>query len=813
MKKIISILFIIIPIGIVFCLNHKWGDVPPLGKFLDPYGGFWENTEDVTVAAFDLTKTKGIHHQIDVVFDKNKVPHIFAQDNHDAYFAQGYITAQDRLWQMDFQTRFAAGRISEVVGEKAIALDQYQRRMGMVFGAENSLKGMLSDSSTKEMILAYTDGINAYIKSLGQRDYPLEFKLLDYKPELWTPLKCALLLKQMAATLSMGTDDGLMTNILQTYGSETTENLFPNRTKGEDPIIPPGTPLDFKPLPTPKEPLDYLQHLTSNQLKPLSDVESGVGSNNWALSGSKTASGYPLLENDPHLNLTLPSIWYQIQLHTPLMNVCGVSLPGSPGVIIGFNQNIAWGVTNVDADVTDFYKIQFNDKKTHYLFDGKWLPLRKKIEQIQILGQKTITDTVYYTHHGPVAYMQPSNFGMASSLPVGHAFRWIAHDISNELKCIYLLNTGKNYDDYRNAIQYFASPAQNFIFASSTNDIAITPNGKFPLKWEAQGKYTLDGSTSEDDWHGWIPANQNPTVKNPPRGFVSSANQASTDEKYPYYINWEFAPWERGKRINELLAQMQQANVDSLRLMQTDNYSIFAAQVLPAMLQHVQQNAIQGNALQAFQMLQKWNFKFEANAIAAAIFDHWFNQIDTAIWDDNFGKSQKKFMRYPNINRTKLLLMNEPNSPWFDDVRTSNREDYNTIATKSFLKTITAMENKYGANVGKPWEWGNVKATTIMHLAKIPGLNSEVLYTGGAKNTINAMSAFNGPSWRMIVDLKPPISAFGIYPGGQSGNPGSIYYDNMIQKWAKGELNTLVFMKNLADTSKHTLAHLVIKKK
>ena len=307
MNKIKALICIVVPVALAFILNTKFGDVPPLLKFLNPFMGFWQNAENFTVAKNKKIVLKNTHDKIDILFDDRMIPHIFAKNDHDVYYAQGYVTAKHRLWQMDFQTRFAAGRLSEVVGIKAIEVDRYQRRMGMVYGAENSLKGMMADPKSKEMILAYTAGINDYIASIPKGKLPIEYKILDFKPENWTPLKCALLLKQMSAVLAMGSDEFYMTNILKKYGPEITKDLFPDYPFKESPIIPVGTKWDFTPLPIPKAPAGYTEMMTGN-IKTAQKVE-GIGSNNWAVNGSKTESGYPILTNDPHLNLTLPSIW------------------------------------------------------------------------------------------------------------------------------------------------------------------------------------------------------------------------------------------------------------------------------------------------------------------------------------------------------------------------------------------------------------------------------------------------------------------------------------------------------------------------
>lgn len=810
MNRVKAFICILIPILLAYGLNTKFGDTPPLLKFLNPFTGFWQNAESTAINSANNIELKGAKSTINIAFDDRMIPHVFAENDHDVYYAQGYVTAMHRLWQMDFQTRFAAGRISEVVGKKAIEVDRYQRRMGMVYGAENSLQGMMENPKSKEMILAYTAGINAYIHSLSPANYPLEYKLLDFKPEDWTPLKCALLLKQMSAVLAMGSDEFYMTNILKKFGPEITKDLFPDYPFKEDPIIPVGTKWDFNPLNIPKTPAAF-DEMMAGDIKTKEKIE-GIGSNNWAVSGEKTASGYPILANDPHLELTLPSIWYQIQLHAPGLNAYGVSLPGAPGVIIGFNKDIAWGVTNVAADVLDFYQIKFKDNNhQEYWFENKWKKANAKLEKIVIRGAADEIDTVFYTHQGPVVYLNKSNYSKAANVPIGHALRWIAHDKSNELLTFYYLNRGKNYADYRKALTFYTAPAQNFVFASNQNDIAITPNGKFPLKWKDQGKFILDGSQANNDWQGWIPAAQNPTVKNPSRNFVSSANQSSTDPSYPYYINWEFAPYERGKRINDRLTVMNKANVDSMRNLQMDSYSIIAQNVLPNLMKELNITKLNATQKEAYQYLSKWNRFFEANEIAASIFDLWTKRLFYNIWNDEFTIKDVP-MRYPNRDRTIELIQKEPNSKWFDNVNTKKIESLGDLVQESFAFTCDSLERKFGS-IGKNWAWGNVKGSNVPHLAKIPGFGSKKLLIGGSKSTVNALSETNGPSWRMVIELGKMPKGHGVYPGGQSGNPGSPYYDNMIDTWAQGKLYDLFYMQSANDNSAKIISRLKISTK
>lgn len=796
MKFASAVLAILLSASLFLALELKIGSAPPMGNFLNPFTGFWQNALHDDVSG-DRLNLKGLEAPVTVLYDSTRVPHIFAGSDWDLYFAQGYVTAADRLWQMEFQTRAAAGRVSEVVGPLAIDFDRYQRRIGMVYGAERSLELMMSDPRSKTIIEAYTAGINAYIARLTPRDYPFEYKLLDYAPEPWTPLKCALLLKQMTKTLNGGSDDYYLSNILAAHGREVVQDLFPDYPHMESPVIPEGTSWDFEPLPVPQKPQEQPDGIPAAasgipRLRPERSVP-GIGSNNWAVAGSKTTPGHPILVNDPHLNLTLPSLWYQVQLHAPGVNVCGASLPGAPGVIIGFNENVAWGVTNVGSDVLDFYQIYFRDEhRNEYRLDSAWVPVEQRIEVISVRGADDVKDTVLFTVFGPVVY-ETHEKPFESAVPRGHAARWIAHEGGNEVLTFYQLNRAGNYSDYVQALRHYVAPAQNFAFADRSGDIALWVNGKFPLKWKNQGKFLLDGSNSANNWQGWIPHDHNPHVKNPARGFVSSANQFSADTSYPYYLNWEYTQPDRGIRINELLESMDQITVDDMRLMLSDSYKKLAEWTLPALLHALDSTSLKGEEKQVFQLLSDWDYENTAVSVAPSVFETWWRFLEHAIWADEFPKTGEYPQRYPGHDRTVHLLRNEKDSPWFDNVNTAEMEDMRHVVNASFLQALDSLRTAHGP-LSDPWQWGHVKGTHVPHLLGQDALGSGLLFMGGGKGTVNALNDHNGPSWRMVVELGEPVRAYGIYPGGQSGNPGSPWYDNMIETWRQGRLNPLIYL-------------------
>jgi penicillin amidase len=799
MKVVKAILSFALTLLLVWALQTKFGSIPPIGKFLNPATGFWQNAESKNLIAREELKLDGLHDQVIIRYDEHHVPHVFAKNEHDLYYAQGYITATDRLWQMDIQTRSASGRLAEVVGAGALETDRNHRRMGMIYGAEQTLRGMMKDPQTRASVLAYTDGVNQYIHNLTIRNHPIEYKLLDYNPEEWKPLNCALLLKLMTETLAGGSDDLQMTATLNQFGAAATQDLFPDQNFQKDPIIPAGTKWNFKPLAIPQPSASFKAQTGSD--KPRAKVE-GIGSNNWAVAGSKSASGYPLLANDPHLGLTFPSIWYQVQLSAPGVNVYGVSLPGAPNIIIGYNQHISWGVTNVDADVMDWYKIKFKDaNQTEYWHNNRWNKTTRRTEVIKVRNSADVTENVVYTHYGPVVYNKPDAL----------ALRWIAHEESNDILTFYLLNRSKNYDDYRKALARYTAPAQNFIFASTGNDIAITPNGKLPLKFKDQGKFVLDGTDAANDWQGWIPADQNPTVKNPPRGFVSSANQEPTDSTYPYYINWQFGPYQRSKRINTRLGAMNKITVDSLRMLQNDNYSITARDVLPALLHYIDSSKLDGSQLAALKLLKQWNLRYDATATGAGIFSNWWEKVYQLTWKDEFGNTSEE-LHWPSRDRTLQMLLQQPEAKWWNDVKTPSNETCSDIVNRAFITAIDEMVSKHG-QPGPAWQWGLIRPTEIKHMANLPGFGSGKFASGGTNGVVNAISGGNGPSWRMVVQMGPQVKGYGIFPGGQSGNPGSMFYTDMVQTWKDGRLNELLFLKSAGEKSGRVKASLVLDKK
>ena len=826
MRWVRAIVSLVLAAAAFWTLDNRHGTFPALGKLLNPFSGFWQNGSQSDAVPENLA-VPGLHDEVRIVWDSRHVPHIFARNDHDLYLAQGYVAASLRLWQMDFQALYTAGRISEVVGTMGVRADMISRRFGLPWAAENAVRAFRDDPKTREVVDAFTAGVNVYIRILGRKRLPVEYKILDYRPEPWTDYKCALLLKAMSLTLASYNRDDAMTRMRAALGEKTVEALFPDIPPLVEPVIPPETPLDFTPLPVPsRRPAagGDLAETGAMTLPASADPPAssdpggfqspgfrtgpGIGSNNWAVSGKLTRNGFPILSNDIHLALSLPAIWYEIQLSAPGVNVRGVAFPAAPLVVAGYNEDIAWGFTNGADDVLDWYDVTFKDgTRAEYLYGGEWRKTSVREETIKVRGGATVIDRVVYTHHGPVVRWkdeQPS-----SGAPPGAALRWLAHDPSNEISALYALNRARNYADYVQALETWDCPAQNIVYADREGTIALWHNGKFPLRWKGQGRYVLDGADPADEWQGWIPHGHVPHVKNPERGFVSSANQLPAGAAYPYYIGWDFASFERGARINEILAAARDVTPPDMVRMQADVMDIQARAVLPGLLDILREKAVTDAEIRSYEELRTWNFEARAALVAPTVFREFWITLNRLTWDDE-KRGDLERMTWPASQILIDLITNNADADSFDDKTTPGRETLLEIAPRAFREAVENMEKRWGPP-GEGWRWGKVKGTEIGHLGEIPGFGREKIEADGVGHAINAIGAGWAPSWRMVVELGPEVRAWGNYPGGQSGNPGSRFYDDFVDDWAAGKPCELVFLKSADEANPAVVGRTVMR--
>ncbi len=784
-------------VALVYSLNRQWGAVPPVGKFLSPQQGFWQNADALDQGFNAELKFSGLRDSATVYFDDRLVPHVTAKNEEDAYFIQGYLHAKFRLWQMEFQVFAAAGRLSEILGPGKdhvyLNHDREMRRLGMGYGAEKALAEIEKDATTKIDCDAYTAGVNSYISQLKESELPLEYKLLNYQPELWNNLKIALFLKNMSYDLAGGDDDFEMTNAKMVFSKDDFARLYPSVMDSLDPIIPRGTA--FAPasiiLKTPSD-ADSLyfnnkDSVTVREFKP----EKDNGSNNWVVSGKKTASGRPILCNDPHLGTNMPAIWYEMQLQTNEFNDYGVSFPGAPYIIIGFNDSCAWGVTNAGRDVRDYYEIRFkNADEKEYWYNGQWTATTSRIEAISIKGQPVFNDTVAYTVFGPVMY-DPSYTG-SSNKPSSkyYAVHWKANDPSNELAMFTHIRSAKNYNDYLEAIRFLHNPGQNVIFASKGGDIAIWQQGEFPAKWKQQGEFVMPGTDSSWFWQGNIPQAENPHLLNPDRGFLSSANQTPADSSYPYWLGNKF-PIYRGIAINRALQKMNSITLDDMKNLQTNNKDVFAEMAKPLLLANINDSLLDEPGRNFLDSFKTWNTINDPDAIGPVIFSLGWTNLAKAVWDDEFSRIGLPILT-PYESTLLEALLKDPGFSFVDNIKTPEKESLRDIVTLAFRRSVPDLRELEEKD---RLTWAVYKDTWARHLLRIPALSRMHLPIGGGTHCINAAKQFHGPSWRMVVQLTDTTEAYGIYPGGQSGNPGSFYYDSFINNWAAGHYYKLWFMK------------------
>lgn len=811
-KFLVSLLFTTLLI-LLFDWHHPFDTpLPSVGRFFNPGSGFWQNMRVQDVPRAQELLLEGVTGDVEIIMDERLVPHIFADNLEDAAFAEGYLHAMHRLWQMDISVRQVAGRLSEVLGESTLESDRYNRRRGMVMAAQNTLIAWERQPAEIAIVNAYTDGVNAYIRTLKPRDYPIEFKLLGYAPEEWTPLKSALFFKNMVSMLVSRNNDLAATNAQSTFGKELFAFLYPEKNPQQSPVIPEGTPWNFKPLDLQVDTTDSPNVLGEVfHHDPLPQPPKYNGSNNWAVSGTKTASGHPILCDDPHLGLTLPAIWYEVQIHTPEVNTYGVSLPCLPGIVIGFNENISWGVTNVGHDELDWYRIIWTDTtKTRYLLDDQQMEVTIRPELIKVRGkEEPLVEQVKYTIWGPIVYESDD------SPYQDMAMRWIAHDMPGEqpfydIGAFIRIMESENYDEFSEAMLGYDMPPQNFAFASKDGDIALKVNGKFPLKKQGQGPFIQDGSVSRNTWKGFIPKEHVPQVRNPARGFVASANQRSTDETYPYYYNGGFDDY-RGRYINRRLAEMDNITVEDMMALQLDNYSIKAEENVPILLALLNESELSESEKEMLQKLQAWDFHFDKELQAPVIFEEWFQEVYKQTFDEVYKVAQEDSIEvlFPEDWRLTEIMQTLPQHKIFDVKATKEVEKATEVVTNSFKVICSEIRETYGED----FTWSQYKEFEIAHIGRINAFNSKQLDVGGYGDAINSIKSkrSHGPSWRMIVEMSDEVQGWGVYPGGQSGHPASKFYDSMVQQWAAGKYNKLFFMKNPDDRSQPILQSFTIR--
>ena len=794
---------------------------PALGGFLDPAHGVWSVALRADLPVAESARIPALGAAVEVRYDDRGVPHIFARTVDDAYRALGWVHARDRLFQMELQTRAVAGTLSEIAGARTLPLDREARALGLRWGAERTFATIDPKSPSAKGVNAYAEGVNAFISGMAPADLPLEYRLLNAKPMKWEPKYTLYLLSRMGLTLAFTDGELRRAQVEALVGREAALALFPENAPLQEPIQPNGQRaprFDFKKLPDPKPAdsaklalaLDLESAVSRFAAMPRDHGEIAVGSNNWAVSPGRTAAGHALLAGDPHLSLSLPSIWYEAHLVVAdSLDVYGVTLPGAPFVTIGFNRDIAWTMTNTGADVSDYYTETVDDgaSPTKYKLDGAWAPLEATVETYRDkAGTVIATDTVRRTHRGMLLH--------AGRQWLSH--RWTVTEPSDNVEAFRLANRASSATAFLDAMKDYLVPAQNMLTADRGGHIAIRSTGHYPLrpKSAALGNQLLDGSASANDWQGWWPVSDYPQSYDPAQGYLASNNQQPKDPKVDgKYFGWDWpAPW-RAMRINALLRADSAVTPDAMRRFQTDSRSEQTQVFLSAFMAAAASAPSPRDSamVRAARLLGEWDGRFTTDNERAVLYDAALDELVRRTWDELSvpGAQPDDRPRRTATPNSMILaeLLNDPNSIWWDDRSTRGvREDRDAILRASLAAAYTRVVKQYG-EPGPGWRWAHVRVANIHHLLRLPALSRLGIPMQSGPGTLSPSSGdgTHGASWRMVVELGDQVRAWGTYPGGQSGNPVSRRYDDRLHRWAAGELDTLRFPRTAAELGGRTL--------
>lgn len=787
--------------------------VPPLGPLLDPAHGLWAASRHAELPPEEARALAGLGADVEVRFDDRAVPHIFATSEADAYRALGWVHARDRLFQMELTQRAVAGTLTELVGARALPLDREARRQGLAVAAEAKWAAIVPSAPTRAFVVAYMEGVNDWVRAMPASQLPLEYRLLGRRPREFRPEDTYYLLARMSLTLAWQDSELQRGGLEALIGTAATEALFPMDAPIQEPIEPvagrtaprrAAVRIPAPLTPTPDGVAEARRWTATRalfaQAEDLTRGEAVVGSNNWAVAPQRTAAGFALLSGDPHLQLTLPSIWYEAHLVVPgVLDVYGVTLPLAPLVPIGFNRDVAWTATNTGADVLDFYRETVDDTlaPVRYRVDGAWRDLSRRIEEYRAPnGDLVATDTLHATHRGPLIRS-----------PLGYvSMRWTALEVSDEGAALHQASLASTAAEWYAAMEPYRAPAQNFLVADRGGHIGIRSTGRYPVRpGDGRGDKVFDGSTSASDWSGDWPLARYPQALDPAQGFLASANQQPIDPAVrPGYLGWDWpTPW-RAMRINSILRADSAMTPDKMRLAHTDPRSELTAVLLDRLRDAVGVLRREGTLTEAdgeaMAFLEAWDGRFDVESRGAVLFDQFQAAVTRRTWDELAMPGETRRLATPGSAMLAMLML-DPSSPWWDDRSTAGpAERRDDILLAALRDAWTGARTRFG-NAPDGWRWGTVRRANIHHLLRLPGFGRESLPVQSGPGTLSPSEASgtHGASWRFVVEMGPEVRAWGTYPGGQSGNPVSRRYADRVPTWQRGDLSELRFPRAARD--------------
>jgi penicillin amidase len=777
----------------------------------------------------------GLSASVTIIRDRWGVPHIYAQNEHDLFFAQGYVHAQDRLWQMEIDRRISNGTLSEMLGSETIQSDRLIRTVGLRRMAEQTWATL--DSEHRAILDAYSAGVNNYIDTHRDR-LPLEFTLLGVNPAPMTPIDMLAWANLLAFHEDLNFKYELwLARFIAELGETRARQLLPTYADGAPLIIPPKTSgqAGDTSLVIPPGVGNYAWLQATRAEAPVgvagwaSGLSGGLNSNNWSISGSRTKSGKPILANDPHLPLALPFSLYENDLHGGRFNTAGFTFPGIPLVLFGHNQRIAWGITNTSADVEDAYIEKLDDAQnpTQYEFMGAWRKLEIIPETILVKGAEPVHFNVLRTRHGPIMNdtLRDGNWVEPLVAPAGQpiAMHWNLYEGSTNLTGLVALNLAANWDEFRAAVQHWDSISENFAYADVDGNIGYQMAGKIPIRAPGhQGTVPAPGWTDQYDWRGFIPFDQLPSMLNPQQGFVATANNRIVSDDYPYWLSNLWDVGYRAKRLNDLLSANSSATIEDMQRIQADSYSP-PAEILRPYLAVVQpQNEVQAKALAA---VNAWDLKCTTAAVGPSIYEAWFRFLLQDTIRDTYGDARADNMDDLTINKQTLMMikaMADPNSPWFQGANRS-RDD---LVRRSFGEAVHSLSANYGSDPSG-WEWGRLHTVTFTHipfgLSGIAPLerffNGQTIPVPGCSMSINLAGSWSawpavdfGVSMRSIMDLGDWDRSVAVVAPGESGLPFAPHREDQALLWKDVRYHPMLFSRKAVEQNAEDTLTLVAHK-
>ncbi|MFJ4567243.1 penicillin acylase family protein [Streptomyces caelestis] len=809
---------LVVALAMMLLLGAGYGPVPALGRALAPAGGVWDSAGADPTAHDETLDLSGLSRPAKVTFSRDGYAAVDAASDRDLFVVQGYVTARFRIAQMDLARRLGSGRLSELNGPAQLESDRFELRLGLLRSARAEWAAYEPGSTVHEALTAYAEGVNAWLQRLGETgEWPVIYGLTGVRPQRWTPVDSLVVQKVFTQQMDFSTAPLTYELLRGSLGQKRTAEWFPHhaptpqqpydpgpyRTLPLDPVPTPdanaaaptaaAAPASPEPAASPSATAQAAGQLLAElgQL-PYAGRQERFNSNAWAVNGP-AAGGGSMLAGDPHIGVSLPSSWFQITLRSPGYRVSGGSLPGAPGVVLGRNEHLSWSLTNASSQGTFYYKEKTSaDRPGAYYWKGAWRQMEKVHYTIPVRGADPVGLDVDLTVHGPVMTMKKQTL----------AVTWMGNRRSDDLGAILRVNRARNHTEFRAALRNWRAPAMNFVYADDKGGIAAISPGTYPQFPAGTEPWRAMSGTGDDEMTGTIPFDAVPQVRNPPGHVISSTNQRQVGEDYPYYLGTAgyFDPGHRQSVILDRLGEDGTLTPADFAALQNDVTDELAARLVPALLAALDKDGLNARQRAARDLLAAWDHTMDVGSPAASIwwtflsgylsdvFGPWWDAQDVPADEDR--SLDLTSLPIPLREALEHWTLHDPDNEAFTPPG-EVRRDAPAVMRSAFGRAVDDLADRFGPRPAT-WTWGKLHSREIVAITGAPGLGYGPYADGGDPWTVNAaggdLTSDFGPSWRMIVRWTGPGrgSATAVYPGGQSENPASPWYTNLVARWRDG---------------------------